>query len=66
LPLLNQAERLVPSRPEYQERGITNQLLGYFGVPIRQVTQEMQEAELRRRLRELSNIKRRLPEEEEM
>ena len=63
-PLLNQAERLVPSRPEYQERGVLNPLLGYFGLPTRQVTQEMQESELRRRLRELSNLKQRLPEEE--
>jgi hypothetical protein len=65
LPLLNQAERLVPSRPEYQQRGTGNQWAGYFGVPVRQVSDEMREAELRRRLRELSNVKQRLPEEEE-
>jgi hypothetical protein len=45
VPTLSQAERLIPSTPAYQERGILNPLLGYTGVPVRQVTPQMQESE---------------------
>jgi len=62
VPLLNQAERLIPSVPEYKERGVTNPFLGYIGAPVRQITPQMQESELRRRIAELAKIRRELPE----
>jgi len=48
-PFLGTAERLVPSIPTYQQRGTTNQWLGFTGVPVRQNTAAMQEGELKRR-----------------
>jgi len=57
IPTLSQAERLIPSTPAYQERGIANPLLGYLGAPVRQVTQQMSESEVKRmqaQLRELA------------
>lgn len=47
-PFLGTAERLVPSIPTYQQRGTTNQWLGFVGAPVRQNTAAMQEGELKR------------------
>jgi hypothetical protein len=58
-PTLSQAERLIPSTPEYQQRGITNPLLGYLGVPGRQVTAGMSESEVKRMQRALREISKR-------
>ena len=48
-PFLGTAERLVPSIPTYQQRGTTNQWLGFLGAPVRENTAAMQEGELKRR-----------------
>ena len=58
-PTLSQAERLIPSTPEYQQRGIMNPLLGYLGVPGRQVTAGMSESEVKRMQRALREISKR-------
>ena len=49
LPFLGQAERLTPSISTYQQRGNVNPLLGYLGVPVREVTPKMSQNELLRR-----------------
>jgi hypothetical protein len=59
VPTLSQAERLIPSTPSYQQRGIVNPLLGYLGVPGRQVTPEMSESEVKRMQRALREISQR-------
>jgi hypothetical protein len=53
LPFLATAERLNPSIPTYQQRGTGNQMLGFIGAPIRQVTGQMQAGERIRRDKEL-------------
>ena len=59
IPTLSQAERLIPSTPAYQERGVRNPLLGYLGVPARQVTPQMSESEVRRMQAQLRDIAKR-------
>ena len=53
VPFLATAERLNPSIPTYQQRGTGNQLLGFLGAPVRQVTGQMQAGERIRRDKEL-------------
>jgi len=50
IPFLNTAERLSPSTPTYSGRGSTNSYLGFLGIPIKQVTPEMQSGEAYSRL----------------
>ena len=50
IPFLNTAERLSPSTPTYSGRGSTNSLLGFLGIPLKQVTPEMQSGEAYSRL----------------
>jgi hypothetical protein len=67
IPTLSQAERLIPSTPEYQQRGILNPLLGYIGVPGRQVTPQMEEsaiAAIQAQLREIAQRGKTLTEGE--
>ena len=51
IPLLAQGERLIPST-EFGKSRQTGSVLGYLGLPFRQVTEQTREAELRRRERE--------------
>jgi len=51
IPPLAQAERLVPSTDLYKGRQ-AGSLLSYLGIPLRQVTPQMQEAERKRQLDE--------------
>ena len=51
LPTAAQAERLIPSSEFYQNRQLGS-ILSYLGAPLRQVTDDAREAELRRRERE--------------
>lgn len=55
-PFLGTAERLVPSIPTYQQRGTSNQWLGFLGAPVRQNTEAMQEGELKRRKQLLTDF----------
>ena len=56
IPTLSQAERLIPSTPSYQQRGIANPLLGYLGAPVRQVTPQMSASEVARMQAQLREI----------
>jgi len=56
IPFLGTAERLTPSIQTYQQRGYVNPLLGFLGVPTRQLTEQEQQSELARRKREIQNI----------
>jgi len=49
IPSLGMAERLSPSIPTYQERAGSNPLYGFLGLPVREVTPQMESSELRRR-----------------
>jgi len=51
IPPLAQAERLVPSS-EYGEQAQLSSILGYLGVPVREVTPLMRQSEARRQARE--------------
>lgn len=53
LPLLAQSERLLPATDPYEQRQ-TASLLGFMGVPVRQVTPTMQEQEIERRKRQMA------------
>ena len=55
LPPFGQAERLSPSTPTGQERGTTNQGLGYFGIPARVVTPQMRSGERARKQIEMQD-----------
>ena len=59
IPTLSQAERLIPSTPSYQQRGVANPLLGYLGVPARQVTPQMSASEVARIQAQLRDIAQR-------
>jgi hypothetical protein len=48
LPTAGQAERLLPSTEFYENRQLGS-WLSYLGLPLRQVTEDAREAELRRR-----------------
>lgn len=56
IPFLGTAERLTPSIQTYQQRGYVNPLLGFLGIPTRQLTEKDQQSELARRKREIQNI----------
>jgi hypothetical protein len=56
VPFLNTAERLSPSTPTYSGRGSTNSLLGFLGVPVKQITPEMQSGEAYSRLSALQKL----------
>lgn len=64
VPLLNTAERFIPSQEYYQQRGSTNPLLGFLGAPVRQVTPEMTTNEQKRRLAEIQKLLRSQPQPE--
>lgn len=64
LPLLNTAERFIPSQEYYQQRGTTNPFLGFVGAPVRQITPEMRTSEQRRRLAEIQELLRNQPRPE--
>ena len=51
IPTAAQAERLIPSSEFYKDRQLGS-ILSYLGAPLRQVTDNAREAELRRRQRE--------------
>lgn len=59
LPFLSQAERLVPATDPYKARQ-AGSWLSYFGVPVRQVTPQMRESELKRRQRAIEQFARQL------
>jgi hypothetical protein len=63
-PLLNTAERFLPSQEYYQQRGSTNPLLGFLGAPVRNVTPEMRSNEQRRQLAEIRKLLRSQPKPE--
>jgi hypothetical protein len=56
IPFLNTAERLSPSTPTYSGRGSTNSLLGFLGIPVKQITPEMQSGEAYSRLSSLQKL----------
>ena len=58
VPLAGQFERLVPSTEAYKGRGGYNRLAGYFGLPVRELTEQMKMQELERRLYEISQQQR--------
>ena len=58
VPLAGQFERLVPSTESYKGRGTYNRVAGYFGVPVRELTEQMKMQELQRRLFEISQQQR--------
>ena len=49
IPFAGTAERLTPSIDTYQQRGYVNPLLGFLGVPGRQVKEQEKQSELIRR-----------------
>lgn len=49
IPFAGTAERLTPSIDTYQQRGYVNPLLGFLGVPGRQVKEQEKQGELIRR-----------------
>jgi hypothetical protein len=49
IPFAGTAERLTPSIDTYQQRGYVNPLLGFLGVPGRQVKEKEKQSELIRR-----------------
>jgi hypothetical protein len=57
-PLLAQGERLFPSTDFYKERRLGS-LLSYLGAPVRQVTPQMRESEIRRRQRLIADLEKR-------
>ena len=52
LPMLAQSERLVPATEDYKARQGSS-ILNYLGIPLRQLTPQMQESEVARREREM-------------
>jgi len=56
IPFLGTAERLTPSIDTYQQRGYVNPLLGFFGVPGRQLKEQEIQSELARRKGEIAKI----------
>ena len=64
VPILNTAERFIPSQEYYQQRGSTNPLLGITGAPVREVTPQMIASEQRRRLQAIQALLRSQPQPE--
>jgi hypothetical protein len=56
IPFLGTAERLTPSIDTYQQRGYVNPLLGFLGVPGRQVKEQEIQSELARRKGNIAKI----------
>jgi hypothetical protein len=56
IPFLGTAERLTPSIDTYQQRGYVNPLLGFLGVPGRQVKEQEMLSELKRRNANINKI----------
>ena len=56
IPLLSRAESISPSMPTDPSAATSNPLLGLLGVPVREVSQKMQDNELRRRQFELQEL----------
>lgn len=56
VPFLGTAERLTPSIDTYQQRGYVNPLLGFLGVPGRQVKEQEIQSELARRKGNIAKI----------
>ncbi len=56
LPLLGRAESLTPSIPTDPAAATSNSLLGFLGAPVKEVSQKMQDSELKRRQFELQNL----------
>lgn len=59
IPPLAVGERLMPVTQEYEQRQLGS-LLSWFGVPLRQVTPQMRESELKRRQRAIEQFARQL------
>lgn len=55
LPPLSQAERLAPATDQYSQRQLSS-WLGYLGIPLREVTPQMREAEINRRKGQMSRL----------
>lgn len=64
VPILNTAERFIPSQEYYQQRGSTNPVLGIIGAPVREVTPQMTASEQRRRLQAIQALLRSQPRPE--
>jgi hypothetical protein len=58
IPIAGQFERLVPSTETYQSRPGSTRLAQYFGVPVREMTDQMKQQELQRRLYEINALRR--------
>lgn len=56
LPVLGRVESLTPSVPTDPAAVTSNPLLGFLGAPVKQVSQKMQDSELRRRQFELQSL----------
>jgi hypothetical protein len=57
IPPLAVSERVMPSSDEYSDK-VASSRLGLFGVPVKQVTDEMRAQEVRRRERELETLRK--------
>jgi hypothetical protein len=55
LPMLAQSERLVPATEDYKARQATS-ILNYLGIPLRQLTPQMEESEVARRERAMQQL----------
>ena len=56
IPLLSRAESISPSMPTDPSAATSNPLLGLLGAPVREVSQKMQDNELRRRQFEIQEL----------
>ena len=56
IPLLSRAESISPSMPTDPSAATSNPLLGLLGLPVREVSQKMQDNELRRRQFEIQEL----------
>jgi hypothetical protein len=56
VPFLGTAERLTPSIDTYQQRGYVNPLLGFLGVPGRQLKEQEIQSELARRKSNITKL----------
>lgn len=56
IPFLGTAERLTPSIDTYQQRGYVNPLLGFLGVPGRQLKEQEIQSELARRKSNITKL----------
>lgn len=56
IPFLSTAERLSPSTPTYSNRGNMNALMGFAGIPLKQITPDMQASEAYSRQKQLQEL----------